>query len=309
MKYRGFGTLVNREVGYAPYFISTIRYRIRKQLANNIVVTGEAGIGKSYLAMDICRVIEGLTPSGKDRFSVDQIIYTYSQLLKLIKKLKMGKVIMFDEPSYAMGKRDWYKEIQKALVLTIESFRFKVHPLVIPIINMNLLDKTIRSYLIQFHVVVYDRGKAIVYRLQPSQQTDKIYRHFFCKLHYDLADLKLCDKPTCLGCKKQFDKKNPCMVFRAQYERKKAMQLDMRYEQAEHEAMQKESQLFTDDQISQKLWNLRYEFINDKGKIDVELMRIICYRRLGIKLAMNRAYRIKKLMEYDHRDELNAMRI
>ena len=35
--------------------------------------------------------------------------------------MKMGKCIVFDEPSYALGKRDWYKEIQKVLVHTIES--------------------------------------------------------------------------------------------------------------------------------------------------------------------------------------------
>jgi len=145
-------------------------------------------------------VLEGRTRSGKDRFKLDQVVFTYKQYLRLILKLRMGKPIIFDEPSYAMGKRDWYKELNKALVLTIESQRFKVHPLFIPIINKALLDKTLRSYLIQFQIEMRDRGNAIAYRIYPSQHTEKIYRYTFCKLEYEMFDNHLCKRDSCLDC-------------------------------------------------------------------------------------------------------------
>ena len=145
--------------------------------------------------------------------------------MELLIDLKMGKAIVFDEPSYAMGKRDWFKDLQKVLVHTLESQRFLVHPLFIPIINMSLLDKTIRNYLIQFQIHVVGRGHAYVYRLKPSQATDKVYRKFMCELFYHQFDSQLCKKDSCLGCKKMGDLENPspddCQIFRAQYERKK----------------------------------------------------------------------------------------
>jgi hypothetical protein len=145
----------------------------------------------------------------------------------------MGVPIVFDKPSYAMSKRDWYKELNKALVQTIESFRFKVHPLFIPIINKSLLDKTVRSYLLQFQIYVHDRGKATVYRLNPSQFDDKTYQYFFCNLEYPLFDRHLCNRETCLDCSKVEEE---CQIFRARYERKKASIQDDRYAQQYEES-------------------------------------------------------------------------
>lgn len=215
--------LVNRDLGYFPYFQFILRTRIKKKKAVNVVVTGEAGEGKSYEAWTLCMLLD-------PKFSVDQIVFTYSDYMKLLRSLPKGKPIMFDEPSYAMGKRDWYKQINKVLVQTIESQRFMVHPLFIPIINKALLDKTIRDHLIQFQVIVKDRGKADVFRLQTSQFEEKVYYHFICQLRYPL--IGKCTKPSCLGCRKM----NQCKEFRAQYERKKKKIQSKRYEQAEVEA-------------------------------------------------------------------------
>ena len=159
VNFNGFQTLMNRELGIAPYFSSLLRYRVHHKLGCNIIVTGEPGIGKSYQAAEPARVNEGVVKAThQDRFTVNQVVFRFAEYMSLILKLRMGKGIMFDEPSYAMGKRDWFKEVNKVLVQTIESQRFLVHPLWIPIINQALLDKTIRAYLIQFRVNVIGRG-------------------------------------------------------------------------------------------------------------------------------------------------------
>ena len=297
--FNGWATLVNKDVGYAPYFTSQIRHRIHKKQATNIVVTGEPGEGKSYQASDICRVVEGLTKSGKDRFKLDQVVFTYRQYMKLILTLSMGKAIIFDEPSYAMGKRDWYKDLNKALVQTIESQRFKVHPLFIPIINKALLDKTIRSYLVQFQVEMKDRGNATVYRIYPSQHTEKIYRYTFCHLEYELFDNDKCSRDSCLDCSKLMT----CPLFRAQYERKKASIQDERYESAYDQASRKETANLTDAQIEKMLYTIKEKFTNEDGKIDASLLRIVASEDLGVKLGHNRAYRMKKTLEYHYQNE------
>ena len=158
--------LINPKLGYYPYYSVMLRQRVKQKKIVNNVVTGEGGVGKTYFGNDICRV---LSPY----FDVDDIVFRYLEFMRCVITSPRGTPIEFDEPSYAMSKKDWYKEITKALVKTIESFRFKGKPLFIPIINKSLLEKDIRNYLLQFHVVVHDRGIATAYRLYTSQFREK----------------------------------------------------------------------------------------------------------------------------------------
>ena len=284
-----------------PYFHNALSRRIHKKLATNVVLTGQAGIGKTYMAIDICRVLEGKTDSGKDRFSVDQIVFTYNEFMDLVLKLKAGKCIIFDEPSYAMGKREWYKDLNKALTQTIESFRFKLHPLFIPIINKSLLDKTIRDYLIQYQVNVYDRGKAIVYTLKPSQFLDKTYYETFCQLYIRMLDKTLCKESSCLGC----DKIMTCQVFRAQYERKKASVQESRYEQARDGAFQKEAQEITEDQMIKLIAPHLKEILNHRGRVDVNKLRKLLKDLHSIHISPYKAYNLKGVLETEYAKEID----
>lgn len=257
--------------GLYPIFSMELNRRVANKEACIISVVGEAGTSKSYTGIQLARNID-------KRFNVDQIVFTYSDYCKeLGRKYTYGGVerpiyglpIVFDEPSYAMGKREWYKDINQALVKTIESQRFMVRPLFIPIININLLDKTLRDYLIIFQVYMIGRGRAMVYRTRASQGEDKTYRYLICKLKYPILDSKNClrekearelyiktdgfednrNKSSCLDCK-DF---NNCPLLRAQYERKKRTTQFARYEQDEEKAKMKESKELTDDQLLLKI--------------------------------------------------------
>lgn len=304
--FNGFQTLISSELNIRPIFQEMIRWRTRQKLASNICVTGEPGIGKSYQSMDICRVFEGrYNPRGggdpKERFTVDQIVFTHSDYMEEIIHLKLGKAIMFDEPSYAMGKRDWFKDLQKVLVHTLESQRFLVHPLFIPIINMSLLDKTIRNYLIQFQIHVVGRGHGIVYRLSPSQSTDKVYREFMCELFYHQFDYHLCKKDSCLGCKSLLD---GCPIFRAQYERKKRGTQFERYEQAKDQAIMKESSELTEKQIEEMLVPHLDELLSERtGRISTAKMRLFLRREQRVRISTWKAYQIKGNLEAQFPDK------
>jgi len=301
VNFHGWETLVNRDARIFPYWSSTLRGRITQKRATNVVITGEPGCGKTYIALDIARISEGLTGGGKDRFSLDQVVLRFQAFMKLTVSLDLGKVILFDEPSYAMGKRDWFKEVNKALVLTIESKRFKVHPLLIPIINKSLLDKTIRSYLIQFQIEVRDRGKAVVYRIDPSQHSEKVYRITFCHLEYHMLDWDLCSRDSCLDC----DKLNPekpedvCQIYRARYERKKGLIQDSRYQQAFETAETAEAHELTNEQILEKMIEFKDLIINQEtGRLDADLIRIVAKDKIGCSLGHSRAYTLVKLFKY-----------
>lgn len=300
LNFGGWRFLVNPDLGYYPYFSSILRMRVEKKKPCNIVVTGEPGDGKSYLAFDLARVLEGKTkptkkhPTGNDRFKLWQIVYTYKQFMRLINKknFRMGKVIVFDEPSYAISKRDWYKDLNKVLVQTIESFRFKVHPLLIPVLNKSLLDKTIRNYLIQFQVTLRDRGKAIVYRLSADQHSDRIYRTTLCELRYGMFDRELCDRDTCLDC----EKLPTCPIFRARYERRKDEMQSKRYEEALDLAIRKETASLSNEMLVELLYPLRDNFVK-KGKIDSSLLIIVCSQDLKHPISRHRSYLLRSMLE------------
>ena len=274
----------NLEQGYFPYFQLVLKTRVNQKKAVNVVIAGEAGEGKSYMALTLAKLLDS-------RFTIDQVVFTYSEYMKKLRKLGMGRAIVFDEPSYAMGKRDWYKQINKVLVQTIESQRFKVHPLFIPIINKALLDKTIRDHLIQFQVNMVDRGKAEVFRTQASPFEEKTYFHYLCDLDYPLPGY--CTRDTCLGCQQL----KSCGELRAAYERRKTTIQNKRYEQAEEDAAQVESKEFTVDQLAQIAYSLRLQFQKDNGRINVKKMRYVLRQKLKLHISVGKGYDIKEWLE------------
>lgn len=295
--WHGWEFLVNSDARHWPYFQQELTARVNKKQATNVVCTGEGGTGKTYNVTDICRVLE------PRRFTLDQVVFRYVDFMRAIITTGQGVPIVFDEPSYAMGKREWFKELNQALVKTIESFRYLVHPLFIPIINKSLLDKTIRAYLLQFHIVLQDRGKGIVYRMSPSPFEDKVYKYFFCNLDYAMFDNDQCAAPTCLGCKWLEHDKYQCQTFRAGYERKKAVTQEQRYDQNMEEAERKETSELTLDQIEFKLAPYLDQFMaeNKEGKLEANLVKLktILKRKLGISIGHNKSYDLKGLIDFD----------
>ena len=281
------------DLGIYPRLSTTLRRRVNAKRATNITVCGEGGIGKTYTANDICR---GMNP----KFSIEQVVFRYREFLVAIIYTSMGVPIVFDEPSYAMGKREWFKELNQALVKTIESFRYKVHPLFIPVINNSLIDKTIRAYLLQFTILVHDRGLASVYRLSPSSFQDKTYQYFYCSLRYPLFDRHLCNKDSCLDCDCLQDEDNPCQVFRADYERKKSETQEQRYEQQLAEAEAKEYSELTVQQIVDSVMPYLDKCLNQYGRIKIPELKLVLQKELGIRVGHNKSYDIRALIEYDN---------
>ena len=101
VNYHGFRMLHSKQSSVAPYFSNMVTRSIREKRACNCVFTGHAGVGKSYLATNVARTIEGryLAADGiwKDRFKIDQVVFTFSAFMSLVTQLKMGKIIIFDD--------------------------------------------------------------------------------------------------------------------------------------------------------------------------------------------------------------------
>ena len=283
------------EQGYYPLLTLELKRRIKNKEACILCVVGEAGTSKSYTAIQLARNLDR-------RFSIKQIVFTYSDYLKeLNRKRKLGLPIVFDEPSYAMSKREWYNQLNQALVKAIESQRYLVRPLIIPIINIGLLDKTIRDHLIIFQVHMTKRGRAMVYRVRASQGENKTYRYFMCFLDYPILDFENCDRDTCLDCTKlealKKGEKESCTLLRALYEVKKDKIQSMRYEMDEAKARILESKDLTIEQLCILAKPYEKDYTDD-DKINVNKLQYI-FNKLGIKIGHNKAYTLKTYMDME----------
>ena len=225
---------------------------------------------------------------------------TYAEFMQLMLKLREGQIIVLDEPEYVAGHRDWYKEQNKALVATMRSGRFKVHPVFIPLINKSLLDKVVRQHLLQYMVWLEDRGEGTVYKLSPSHFTDETYTKFLCRIRFEMLDVNECEKMWCYSCKSFKD--NSCRLLRAQYEHKREEIQNLRYEQDLDKSQKEEGRKLPFEQWLAKAYEHYEEFwyTTPKGdqKISTEKICLI----LGCSQSM--AQRIRSTLNQMTKEEV-----
>lgn len=142
-----------------------------------------------------------------------------------------------------------------------------------------------------------DRGRGVVYRIQPSQFQDKVYRKFRCKIRYGMMDIDQCNRDTCLGCKEL----DECQIFRARYEKKKASIMISRYEQDLVETERMETSQLTINQLELIAFPHYEEYTKDKV-LSVLLMQTVLREKLGIRIGRNKAYELGSTLKYNHQD-------
>lgn len=292
LKYRnvnGWKIPYNQSIGIFPILTFGINKRINEKKAVNLAITGEAGIGKSYSAIQLAMMLDS-------KFNIDeQVVFNLKEFMEAVIYLKTGKPIVFDEPSYAIGKHDWYKQINNALRKTIESFRYKLHPLIIPIISLSLLDKTVRSFLLQYLIVLTDRGEGRVYSLSPAQfGEDKTYYNRICDWNFKLYS-ENCIKDSCLSCIEIKE----CTEWRAIYERKKASIQEERYTDVLREAIAmedkvKKANVTTEDVLEKMEENFSELVLTQKKRIDQTSIKILLEKHLHIHVTDRKAEEYSK---------------
>jgi len=287
IKFHGHIVPYNSALGITLKWFNHIQGRITKKLSTKIIVVGEAGISKTYTAIAIAQFFD-------PRFSAREVIFGHRDYMELTLKLRAGRWIVLDEPSYVLGKREWYNELNKILVQTIESDRYRVHPLLIPIISKDLLDKTLREHLIQFMIIMWDLGRGDIYRLTRDHFNDKVLYHHVCGLKILTPKRNLqveCGKHTCLECAKLPD----CNKFIwPKYERKRNEIQMQRYKKGmdDIEVKEKRKQSFRERITASKQ---NEETLTDEdGRYDIT--KLMLFHRVGEAYA----YRLRKALEGDY---------
>lgn len=225
MRYRGRIVPFCKELKFGPMFTNELLGKIHKILPIRMAVVGDAGSGKTYCAIDIALMLD-LT------FTVDQVVLFSKDFVHLQNTIKPKKVIILDEPTFSLAGRTWQNIWQRVVVSIIESSRFLNNPFLVPVVNLHLLDATVRQSYINYVVHVFERGIGRVYRVKQGQWYRDLKRRsaFQIYLYTPGVELARCGRITCLGCP---ELKTCNKYIWPQYERKREEAI--RYYQVEAE--------------------------------------------------------------------------
>lgn len=292
-KVRGRIVPFSKDIGIGQYFSNLVLSRIHKQKPANTIFTGEAGISKTYCAISFARFLQ-------PDFNIEQVAMTHAEVMRLMLKLSEGDIIVMDEPSYTIGHREWYKAQNQALVATLRSGRFKVHPLFLPVINKSLLDKVVREHLIQYQIIFRDRGEGTVYKIQPSHFSEEVYTKFLCRIYIEMLDVNKCQEPWCFKCRDFKDES--CQLLRAQYEHKRQRTQDERYRQDADKAEKEEARKIPFTEWLEKAYEhfLELLYITPTGKERISTEKVCLV--LGCSQSMSQ--RIRSALNQMTREEL-----
>lgn len=100
------------------FILDYIRRRIKNNKNFLCAILGPTGSGKTYSAL---RLAEELDPS----FSVDRVVFSGLEFMRVLKDLPSGSVIVFDEAGVGMSAQEWQKKNNKIFNYVLQTFRYR----------------------------------------------------------------------------------------------------------------------------------------------------------------------------------------
>lgn len=159
--------------------------------------TGQTGSGKSYGSLTLSEDAERMFNVD---FSLDNIVFNVSELMKLINsgELKKGSPIVFDEAGISYGAREWQSVGNKMLNYLIQTFRHRNYIMCFTMPYFSFIDVQARKlFHMRFETQFIDYRRKLLHTkpflLEVSQDTGKIYRKYLRvpihgKLTYDKVE-------------------------------------------------------------------------------------------------------------------------
>jgi hypothetical protein len=148
----------------ARIFIGALRSRIEDNRHFIVMLVGEPRSGKSYSALRIAELVD-------QDFSLDNIVYSPAEFLKLVKTSEEGSVIVFDEAGVKIFSREWQSKMNKALAKVFQVLGYKHLGIILTFPSVMFVDKAIRRL---FNYILLARG------------FDRKHEVSFCKAYYNL---------------------------------------------------------------------------------------------------------------------------
>jgi len=268
MKYHKHILPFNSQFHVGVQFYNELMEMINNIEAVRIAIVGGAGRGKTFMSIHLSQILESR------QFTIDQIVLSGADYLYLADNLEPKKCIVLDEPTYFAAARTWQDQYQKLVVRTLESSRFQNNPVLIPIVNRNLLDKVIREYYLTHVVEMKARGIGRVYATNKDNWSDTLYRNrgSLIGAYYPGVELARCGRTTCLRCPQL----STCNRYIwPLYERKRAEAVAA-YREEDQKLMTEAKKKTSGEAFREncdRAWKIREQLLDDRGKFDVVSIR------------------------------------
>ncbi len=142
-------------------------WKRRHGLDKNLLfcVTGQSlGIGKSYFAL---AAFEKMYPD----FTVEQIVFVPKQFWSILNSLPKGEWagVLWDDPTKGLQKRDWYKEVNKAVTSFAKTAsRYRRRDLGFALPSFDDLDVALREIMV-LECMMKEHGIAKIHRIKRNK--------------------------------------------------------------------------------------------------------------------------------------------
>lgn len=162
----------------------------RKKGAKNLncAVIGESGSGKSYMCLRWSD--QYYKRFLKNKFSVDNVVFTITEFLDLVKNLPNCSIIIFDDAGLKYSSKRWWDELNQILGYTMQSFRYKIINVFFTIPILKWLDNVGRGML-HSRIEMKDPGVGVYKKLEYNPSMDKIYETSLYNLEVSKPPIKL----------------------------------------------------------------------------------------------------------------------
>ena len=168
-------------------FINFIKKRVARNKNCIICVTGDTGSGKTYAAIDMALRI---AKHFQTHFSInDNVAFCSIDFIRKTRKEKTNKPgtpFIFEEAGAAgagTNSKQWYSEDNQGMSTYMQTSRSRNHIYILTLPRFTTLARDIRELTHlhgQMKAIVYSGKYSLMslYKLEPSEYTDKIYRKF-----------------------------------------------------------------------------------------------------------------------------------
>lgn len=194
--------------------------------------TGEPGLGKTWAALRLAQMLDPkfniVDPAPSDGRDPSQVVFGRAHLAYLTgadSPLKPGQVILIDEGHFDWGSRTFQVKEQRGSVNYIAGIRGKGLILFFVVLNLSMLDKILKEFIVTWEFAIQDRGEALAYNRKFYTFSSHSIPTRIGPVSLMVPDSRGCPSAGCLKCP-DLHHKNPCLSLKAKYERRKRAFLD-----------------------------------------------------------------------------------
>jgi hypothetical protein len=145
---------------WGGWLTELIMQRVNSKNNCLIIIEGETGSGKSCLALNLAQHYDPY-------FSSRRIAFTPLEFMDLLNEVPAKGWIVWDESGVNLSHRDWQSANNKAIMMVIQSFRYKFINVIFCLPSAQYMDKVPRE-MCHFLLRMQRRGAASVYRIRKT---------------------------------------------------------------------------------------------------------------------------------------------